>query len=108
MKTVKLLTKEVLNRLPKLYSTEKVPLADKVLVAKFFGGGRGTWYAVEFDGEDTFFGYVVSPLGPDCDEWGNFNLSELQSVRFPPFGLPMERDMYFKPKTFKEEFPDQG
>jgi len=44
-----------------------------------------------------FFGFVVSGLGPDCDEWGYFSLRELMSVRFPPFGLPLERDLHWKP-----------
>ncbi len=113
MKKSKLLTKELLKKLPPLYATEKVPAHEKVAVVKFFGGGRGTWYGVEFDGEDRFFGYVVSPLGEDCDEWGYFSLSELESVRFPVRMLvggdarvvahnPIERDLYWKPGPIPE------
>lgn len=99
---MKLLTAAIKKALPKLYATDGVPSEDKIVIVKFFGGGRGTWYGVEFDGEDTFFGFVVSPLGPDCDEWGYFTLSEMQAARFPPFGLPMERDLYFKPTRFAD------
>ena len=99
---MKLMTKAIELALPKMRSTEFVPTREKVAVCKFFGGGRGTWYAVEFDGDDTFFGYVVSPLGPDCDEFGYFSLKELKSVRFPPFGLGVERDLYFKPTRICE------
>ena len=99
---MKLLTKEIRNSLPKLYATEDVPSNEKVAVAKFFYPcGRGTWYATEFDGEDTFFGYVVSMLGTDCDEWGYFSLSELESVK-GPLGLGIERDIAFRPTKIAE------
>jgi hypothetical protein len=96
-----LLTKANLKALPPLYSQEDKGL-DAVAHVKFFGGGRGTWYATEFDGDDTFFGYIVSPLGSDCDELGYFSLSELLSVKFPPFGLGIERDRHFTPVTLRE------
>lgn len=91
---MKLLTKEVLNKLPPLGSQEDV--ADPVAHVKFFTPDAGwTWYATEGskDGADfTFFGYVVGVES----EWGYFNLSELESVR-GNFGLPVERDPYFTP-----------
>jgi hypothetical protein len=99
---MKLLTKELRSKLPPLGSTDGEGM-DAVAVVKFFGSGRWTWYATEFDGEDTFFGYVVSGLGPDFDELGYFSLAELSSVKFPPFGLPLERDLHFTPKPLREE-----
>ena len=52
-----LLTKEDLRRLPALRSTEGIPFEKKVLQVKFFDPtSNWTWYAVEFDGNDTFFG----------------------------------------------------
>lgn len=100
---MKLLTAEIRARLPKLYATDGVPADKKMLQAKFFfPAGRATWFATEFDGEDEFFGYVVSPLGEDCDEWGYFSLKELEGVRRGP--LKVERDIYWQPKTFAEEF----
>ena len=98
-------TKVELTRLPKLYATEVVPLADKVAVLKFFDPcGRGTWYAVEGQAEEgdlCLFGWVASPLGPDCDEWGYFSLNELASVR-NRMGLGIERDMHFRPTKVSE------
>lgn len=99
---MKLLTKEIKKKLPKLYETESVKDGDKVAVVKFFlPCGRATWYACEFDGKDTFFGYAISPLGPDCDEWGYFSLSELESLK-APFGLSIERDLGFEPTVMGE------
>ena len=54
---MKLLTKEIKKKLPKLYSQEKVE--DPIVQVKFFDPvGSFTWYAYEFDGEDLFFGKV--------------------------------------------------
>ena len=53
---------------------------------------------LEFDGEDTLFGYMVSPLGPDCDELGYASLAELAGVR-NRMGLGIERDLYWDPTT---------
>lgn len=97
-----LLTKANRKALPALYSQDGKGF-DAVAQVKFFGGSRWTWYAVEWDGEDLFFGYVVSGLGEDCDEWGYFRLSELSELKFPPFGLPIERDRHWDPKPLREE-----
>jgi len=94
---MKLLTKEILEKLPKLYTQEEKGL-DAVAVVKFFTpDSNWTWYATEFDGDDLFFGLVDGFE----KEIGYFRLSELQSVK-GTLGLPIERDMYFKPKTLKE------
>jgi len=49
------------------------------------------------DGDDTFFGLVA---GHEI-ELGYFSLCELEEAK-GPLGLPIERDLYFKPKTLKE------
>jgi len=56
-----------------------------------------TWYASEFDGEDIFFGLVN---GLEL-ELGYFSLKELQSVK-GPMGLPIDRDLYFKPESLRK------
>jgi Protein of unknown function (DUF2958) len=86
-----LLTDEIKHQLPPLYSTETTP--DPTAWVKFFTPDASwTWYATEFDGEDTFFGLVQ---GQD-EELGYFSLSELQTLQ-GPFGLGVERDISFKP-----------
>ena len=70
---------------------------DSVAVVKFFTpDSNWTWYATEFDGDDLFFGLVVGFE----KEIGYFRLSELKSVK-GALGLPIERDMFFKPKNTK-------
>jgi len=100
---MKLLTQEILLRLPQLYATENIPTKDVVAQVKFFTPDSSwTWYATEFDVQDTFFG-LVDGLEK---ELGYFSLSELQSVR-GPLGLPVERDLHWTPKTLGEIAPDK-
>jgi hypothetical protein len=99
---VKLLTKAIEKKLPALYATDGKPDAEKRIVVKFFGGGSARWYVIEGsrEGDDVmFFGYVTGLGPPGCDELGYFSLSELESVKFPPFGLGIERDMYWDDKA---------
>jgi hypothetical protein len=87
---MELMTQEIKKRFQETGSQEKVKPEDVVCVVKYFNPtGSWTWYATEFDGKDTFFGLVD---GFEL-EWGDFSLSELQSVR-GGFGLGIERDLY--------------
>ena len=105
---MKLLTKEILRKLPRLYSTENTPLAGKTVVCKFFTpDSNWTWYALEGEkqqnGDVLFFGWVV---GLDR-EFGYFSLRELESTK-GPFGLPIERDLYFGSKALKDVMAFHG
>ena len=93
----KLLDQKTRAKLPELYSQEEKGL-DALAQVKFFTpDSNWTWYGTEFDGEDIFFGFVSGTF----DELGNFSLSELEEHR-GRMGLPIERDLYFEPKTLKE------
>lgn len=93
---MQLLTKEITTKLPFLYTQEDID--DPMVICKFFTPWSSwTWYAIEFDGKDTFFGYVAG----DFPELGYFSLSELQSVK-GPMRLSIERDMYFRPCKLSE------
>ncbi|CAM1364391.1 DUF2958 domain-containing protein [Tenacibaculum xiamenense] len=100
---MKLLTKALLNRFQKVGSQAESD--DPIIIAKFFNpSGSGTWYATEFNPNDAcFFGYVT---GLGYDEWGYFSLHELSAVKCPPFGLPIERDLYFEEERFSEVIKD--
>ena len=98
---MKLLTKEIRKKLPPLYSQDGKG-SKAIAYVKFFTPDSGfTFWATEFDGEDTFFGLVHG----HCKELGYFSLSELESVR-GPMGLPIERDLYWRPKTLEEIAPE--
>jgi hypothetical protein len=96
-----LLTKKNRKDLPKLYANESIGAKAKAVVKYFTPDSNWTWYASEFDGDDTFFGLVI---GHEV-EFGYFSLSELKSAR-GPMGLPVERDRYFDPKPL-DELQDQ-
>lgn len=91
---MKLLTKQILNQFT------KVKKDNKKVIVKFFTPGRWTWFATELmdivkdkDGkiiDGRFFGYVLSGIQPEFDEWGYFSLKEFIDNN-------IERDLYFKP-----------
>jgi hypothetical protein len=89
------LTAENKRALPALYANDGKGM-DAIAHVKFFNPcGRQTWYITEYDGEDLMFGYVT---GADYDEFGYVSLAELMAVRLQ-FGLYIERDIHFTPKT---------
>ena len=93
---MKLLTEEIKEKFRKefpLYSQETVE--DPQVVAKFFNPiGIGTWYITEAneqdDGDWLMFGLCVLNEA----EFGYVCLSQLESLRLP-YGLSIERDLYF-------------
>lgn len=88
---MQLLTKEIRGKLPKLGFGEKTHGLDARIVVKFFDPtGSWTWYASEFDGEDTFFGLVDGFE----KELGYFSLRELENTPVR-MGLGIERDRFF-------------
>ena len=86
--------------LPDVKTTGKGSKA-MVLVKFFTPDTNWTWWATEFDGEDTFFGLVEG----HCKELGYFSLSELESAR-GPMGLPVERDLHWTPKMLEDIAPE--
>lgn len=86
-----LLPNIVRRKLPPLGATddEPNPLAR---VKFFYPDFSWTWYAVEFDGDDLFFGLVDGFE----KELGYFRLSELLTNR-GKWGMEIERDLYFTP-----------
>lgn len=89
-----LLTPELRQQLPPIYSTENLPKEEKRAICKFFTPDScWTWYALEFDPEEGIFFGIVEGLET---EWGYFSLEDLQSIR-GPLRLPVERDMWFEP-----------
>jgi len=107
---MKLLTKELREQLPPLYSQDGKGGKAVVYTKYFTPSSNWTWLVTE--GEP-----VLSESGAEIDfkffglvfgherEFGYFLLSELEEVR-GPMGLPIERDLYFKPKMLEEIAPE--
>ena len=105
---MKLLTQEIKKRLPKLYETEHVPLEEKIVACKFFTPDFcWSWFILEGqeqeDGDFLMFAWVVGLER----ELGYVSLRELEGIR-GPLGLPIERDLHFKPRPLKEVMAFHG
>jgi len=107
---MKLLTQEIRKKLPPLYSQDGKGGKTIAVVKYFTPSSSWSWYATEGEpvldgsGEEVdfrFFGLVDG----HCKEFGYFVLSELEEVR-GPMGLPIERDLYWQPKTLEEIAPE--
>jgi len=88
-------SKEELVKIPAFYSSEEVPLKEKMIHMHFFIGDCD-WYATEYDPEcELFFGFAILNNDYDNAEWGYFSLQELceLKVKF----LEVDRDLYFTP-----------
>lgn len=104
---MKLLTKEIRKKIPSLYSGENKKVEEVLVVVKFFNpSGSWTWYATEGEpvldekGKEIDFRFFGLVRGFE-NELGYFSLKELESVK-GPFGLGIERDMYFGKHTLAE------
>lgn len=100
---MKLLTKSIEKRLKKYpIGSQDGKGDDAEIIVKFFSPcGTSTWWVLEGeqadDGDWLFFG--IAEIYER--EYGYFRLSELQSIRLP-FGLKIERDMYFDGKKVRD------
>ena len=80
------------------------------VVLKLFGGSACTWLITEIEPDnDTLWG--LCDLGMGCCEFGTVSLRELETTRFPPFGLGVERDRWFKGgsvKSFQDYYDEHN
>jgi hypothetical protein len=91
---MKLMTKAIESSLPRRNDSKDA----KAVVKYFTPDANWTWYASEYDPEaKQFFGLVDGFER----ELGYFNLEELEQLR-GPFGLPVERDLHFRPTLLSE------
>ena len=70
----------------------------KAIVKYFTPDADWTWYATEYDPESRLFFGLVDGFER---ELGYFSLDELEQLR-GPFGLPVERDIHWKPTPVSE------
>ena len=92
---MKLMTKEIQEKLPELYSQDGKKKEEVGVVVKYFSPfSNWTWYITEGnkEGDDYRFFGLVSGFEV---EYGYVMLSELKSVT-GPMGLKIERDLNWK------------
>jgi hypothetical protein len=107
---MKLLTAELRKKLPPLHGQESKGSKAIAYIKWFTPSSSWTWYVTEGSPEEdpdgnvvdyTLFGLVDGLV----KELGYFRLSEIESVR-GPMGLPVERDLWWEPKTLEEIAPE--
>ena len=93
---MKLLTKEIKVKAQNQY--DKGSDMEQMVVAKFFGGGW-TWYLMNLAEDNNYAWGIVKG---NAVEMGSFSMNELQEIKIPPFGMSIERDLYFEPMKANE------
>ena len=73
-------TEVELNKIPRLYGTEDVPVKDKVIHLHFFLASSD-WFIAEYDGDDIFFGFACLNNWKDLAEWGYISFKELKELK---------------------------
>ena len=107
---MKLLPKEVREALPDLYAQDGKGGKTVAYVKYFTTSSSWTWYVLggepvlDESGKELDFRFFGLVDGYE-KELGDFLLSELEEVR-GPMGLPIERDLYWQPKTLEEIAPE--
>jgi hypothetical protein len=107
---MKLLPKEIREQLPPLYAQDGKGGKAIAYVKYFTPSSSWTWLCTEGEpvldesGKEVDYKFFGLVFGHER-EFGYFLLSELEEVR-GPMGLPIERDLYFKPKTLEEIAPE--
>ena len=91
------MTKEIQKKAEKQFVKESD--MNQMVVAKYFGGSW-TWYLMNLDPEDSDYAWGI--VNGHAVEMGSWQMSELQKVKIKPFGLGVERDLYFEPMRAKD------
>ena len=95
---MKLLTNKIIEDFKKYpfgSQDNKKGMERKVLVKFFNPYGVGTWVITEAERQEDgdWLLYGLAELGYGY-EWGYVSFNELNTLRVPPFHMPIERDMY--------------
>ncbi|QOD05880.1 DUF2958 domain-containing protein [Pseudarthrobacter sp. BIM B-2242] len=90
-----------MEKWPPIYTNDSIDLPDQPIVAHYFQGGAD-WWVTEYDPErNQVFGFAQL-AGHGRGEWGYSSLTEIEQLR-GQFGLPIERELDFKPGTLAKE-----
>jgi hypothetical protein len=102
---------QVLKKIPRLYETDQIEAEEKLIYLHFFLAGSD-WFIAEYDGEDTFFGFVCLNGMKEFSEWGYISFQELKDLRVKQpilingvsgmVLLEVERDKYWKVRKVRE------
>ena len=89
---MKLLTKELLKKLPPIGHSIKTKEEPQAIVKWFTPDSNWTWYVAEYNPEDGMCWGLVDGFEK---EFGFFTIDEIQKLK-GPLKLPIERDKWFE------------
>ena len=89
---MKLLTKELLKKLPPIGHSIETKEEPQAIVKWFTPDSNWTWYVVEYNPETGMCWGLVDGFEK---EFGFFTIDEIQKLK-GPLKLPIERDMWFE------------
>ena len=89
---MKLLTRELLKKLPPIGHSIKTKEEPQAIVKWFTPDSNWTWYVAEYNPENGMCWGLVDGL---AKEFGYFTIDEIKESR-GPLKLPIERDMWFE------------
>lgn len=94
---MKLITEDMMKKLPKLGETEEMASNEIKIPLKIFAPTNGwTWYITEYSEEEkTAFGYMT---GTQFPELGYIYMPDLENLKLP-MGLSLERDLSWNEET---------
>jgi hypothetical protein len=92
-------SREQLDRIPKLYETDHIPVEEKIIYLHFFIGGCD-WYVSEYDGDDLFFGFAILNGDYENAEWGYISFAEMKAIQI--HGLEIDCETDWTPKKASE------
>jgi hypothetical protein len=72
--------KEILDKIPRLYETETIPVKEKLIYLHLFIGGCD-WYIAEYDGDVVFWEFAILNGDQFNAEWGYIPFSELKKIK---------------------------
>jgi hypothetical protein len=93
---MKLLTADLKNKLTKAGYAGTKPICKL-----FVPWGRSTWLITGME-DGILYGYA--DLGMGCVEWGGIDSVEGLEAIQGPFGMKIERDLYWSPKVGEVEY----
>jgi hypothetical protein len=93
--------KTIMDKLPRLYTTDSIPAEDKIIPLHYFAAS-GDWWIAELGDNGEAFGYVKLAAFPEGAEWGYIDLNELEQVNVAHGLVIVERDMHWTPVKFSD------
>jgi hypothetical protein len=101
---MKLLTQELINKIPPLYGQDGKGSNALAFVKLFTPDSTWSWYITELDPEESLCFGLIDGFEK---ELGYFSLNEIEQIK-GPMGLEVERDISFQPTKLKNLGVDYG